>query len=668
VSTSVISSPKTTTQSGCVVNNVLSKLPASTVARETVLSKVTSTPLVGHLLENKEKMNSVSPAFTNITRLCDLQHYVELQQSSDEHDARRGSIVSCVKTSLPSTSLTVHSSSQTMSNMVTPVHNTTEVHPKVQAKQSVVQHSASSSSSAQTNNFPPSGQASPGVGMSGISNRSEGTQAQVKSCISEPSATASHTAIKRTYSNMREHTVEYHPPYKAKANKVRIIEQHSADTNLERKVRQEGMGNQLLMQKSLSEECEDLGVAVPSTSELFPEADLSSLDPGVNFDSSAADASCSQTVDSNDQYPCSDARSVDSDNLQYSATSETSNTYLQKRRKTENMPRYSSSIKKYQNVKSTALQGNTPPCTDINGSKLISCNSHQSPFSSSSGEDSLPLGTSHSSSLSPVSERFEPSQSTTKSPDSQEKPSAPFSLVRRVSQTYGKKNVKSIQKKVGMPEQSYETSRPFASVCKASKQCQDTPVSPTQPTESSSKVAGCSANGTSAADIYLNKHDDTKGSTEDEDCKSGVKRKLSEKACGHPSKRSSRCSSLSADTPNDDDDDDVDTEEPDSVHEDDCESQSYDNKSNLVSSSSSDSNWSVGSPDVSESSVDLRSGGGSCTQRLSRRSSLRGKVKKNCSCCNGSPEPQKIARTNKFLKKGSNGKSISKGHITLKKR
>jgi len=54
---------------------------------------------------------------------------------------------------------------------------------------------------------------------------------------------------------------------------------------------------ELKLQKSLSEECEDLGVDEPSTSDLFPEADLLfDTNHSPSFDHSSQDASCSQSL------------------------------------------------------------------------------------------------------------------------------------------------------------------------------------------------------------------------------------------------------------------------------------------------------------------------------------------------------------------------------------
>ncbi|KAF4533508.1 hypothetical protein B566_EDAN000993 [Ephemera danica] len=634
-----------------------------------------------------------NPGSPVITRLCDLQHYVDLQHSGGELQSQQQQSSSCVKStnSNPTASETSSPSVlQTSSETKAPI---VESCVKSVPPQLVSQSSAPLTRSA-TSNLANCHATQTAPVVSG-SSRSEGTQAildhPVKACNITESPSASHSATKRTYSTISEHSLEYQP-FKAKSVKPKLLEQQ-ADINLERKLRQEAMEKELRLQKSLSEECEDLGVDEPSTSDLFPEADLL-LDPhpGLNFDSSAADASCSQTVDSNDQFPCSDARSADStsnlmDCLQYSTPNEiatnSANTQPSKR-KTDNISRYSCTLKRYSSGKSGVLRGCSPSCADTNGSKLMPCKSHQSLYTSSSGEDSLNVGASLSNTSSPICEPFEPSQSTTKSPDSQqEKPLNAFSSTRRVGQTYGKKVTKSnnLKKKGGGDTSSADNtctaSRPFASVSIASKQGQDTPTCQPQ-SSSSSKVVSCSANGT-------DKSRDAKESAEAKDnnttCRIVKKRKSSEvrcdKPCSHAVKRLTRCTrSFSGDALNADDDDqegadeDVDTDGPQSTHEDTCESQTSQTYGPKSGEFSSDSNpWSVGScksPDVSQSSPlpELQSG---CSQRLALRSSLRGRrVKKNCSCCNGSPE-RKIPRTNKLFKKGANGKSVIKGHM-LKKR
>lgn len=87
---------------------------------------------------------------------------------------------------------------------------------------------------------------------------------------------------------------------KRRVEKLERIEMHQKMARLERELR---------LQKSLSEECEDLGVDEPSTSELFPEADLL-LDPSSSpsFEQTIQDAPCSQTVETTEPYSGSNFR------------------------------------------------------------------------------------------------------------------------------------------------------------------------------------------------------------------------------------------------------------------------------------------------------------------------------------------------------------------------
>lgn len=59
---------------------------------------------------------------------------------------------------------------------------------------------------------------------------------------------------------------------KSKKQSPATTQKQERDVSLQRK--QAAMERELRLQKSLSEECEDLGVDEPSTSDLFPEADL----------------------------------------------------------------------------------------------------------------------------------------------------------------------------------------------------------------------------------------------------------------------------------------------------------------------------------------------------------------------------------------------------------
>jgi hypothetical protein len=98
-----------------------------------------------------------------------------------------------------------------------------------------------------------------------------------------------------TYRKIENETEE-----KRRIEKLERIEMHQKIARLERELR---------LQKSLSEECEDLGVDEPSTSELFPEADLL-LDPNSSpsFEQTMQDTSCSQTVETAEPYSSSNFR------------------------------------------------------------------------------------------------------------------------------------------------------------------------------------------------------------------------------------------------------------------------------------------------------------------------------------------------------------------------
>jgi hypothetical protein len=104
-----------------------------------------------------------------------------------------------------------------------------------------------------------------------------------------------HPSTVNTYRKLESETEE-----KRRIEKLERIEMHQKMARLERELR---------LQKSLSEECEDLGVDEPSTSELFPEADLL-LDPNSSpsFEQTMQDGSCSQTVETAEPYTSSNFR------------------------------------------------------------------------------------------------------------------------------------------------------------------------------------------------------------------------------------------------------------------------------------------------------------------------------------------------------------------------
>ncbi|XP_051167475.1 uncharacterized protein LOC127285478 isoform X3 [Leptopilina boulardi] len=93
------------------------------------------------------------------------------------------------------------------------------------------------------------------------------------------------------------HSLETYQQY---SNKNSLAKSHPSQRELlqqraERK--NAALERELKLQKSLSEECEDLGVDEPSTSDLFPEADLLfDNNHSPSFDHSSQDATCSQSL------------------------------------------------------------------------------------------------------------------------------------------------------------------------------------------------------------------------------------------------------------------------------------------------------------------------------------------------------------------------------------
>ena len=96
------------------------------------------------------------------------------------------------------------------------------------------------------------------------------------------------------------HTLE---PFQQYPNKGGMTKSQS-NPRLDRELLQQrierkaaALERELRLQKSLSEECEDLGVDEPSTSDLFPEADLLfDTNHSPSFDHLSQDASCSQPL------------------------------------------------------------------------------------------------------------------------------------------------------------------------------------------------------------------------------------------------------------------------------------------------------------------------------------------------------------------------------------
>lgn len=99
------------------------------------------------------------------------------------------------------------------------------------------------------------------------------------------------------------HTLEPFQQYSTNKT-THIIKNQTNNPRLERELVQQriernraAMERELRLQKSLSEECEDLGVDEPSTSDLFPEADLLfDTNHSPSFDHLSQDASCSQPL------------------------------------------------------------------------------------------------------------------------------------------------------------------------------------------------------------------------------------------------------------------------------------------------------------------------------------------------------------------------------------
>lgn len=93
-------------------------------------------------------------------------------------------------------------------------------------------------------------------------------------------------------------------PYQQYSNKTNVVKNTSNNPRHERELTQQriernraAMERELRLQKSLSEECEDLGVDEPSTSDLFPEADLLfDNNHSPSYDQLSQDASCSQPL------------------------------------------------------------------------------------------------------------------------------------------------------------------------------------------------------------------------------------------------------------------------------------------------------------------------------------------------------------------------------------
>lgn len=111
------------------------------------------------------------------------------------------------------------------------------------------------------------------------------------------------------------HTLEPFQQYSNKSNAMKTplnprLDRELLQQKMERKAA--ATEREMRLQKSLSDECEDLGVDEPSTSDLFPEADLLfDTNHSPSFDHSSQDASCSQPLGMK-SYSGSYFRSLDS--------------------------------------------------------------------------------------------------------------------------------------------------------------------------------------------------------------------------------------------------------------------------------------------------------------------------------------------------------------------
>ncbi|KAG8237165.1 hypothetical protein J437_LFUL016648 [Ladona fulva] len=247
----------------------------------------------------------------------------------------------------------------------------------------------------------------------------------------------SHAASKRRlYSDEVLEYSSYSGSKKQEKIKQRIEKISRAPDSIEREFRQTRLEleKELRLQKSLSEECEDLGVDEPSTSDLFPEADLL-LDPNPSpsYDQTMPDTPCAQTMDSSEPFSSSDFRSVDSSSSaegvhETAGCSKTGNKSIQRKEKPvparprKYLLRHRTDKKKWISVRnhhgtleyrkaSKDEDQRKPPLPrsprtskgdvsggPLNGSNTMSqTNMEMSTFTSSSGEDSL---SQHS--LSPI--------------------------------------------------------------------------------------------------------------------------------------------------------------------------------------------------------------------------------------------------------------------------
>lgn len=97
-------------------------------------------------------------------------------------------------------------------------------------------------------------------------------------------------------------------------HKLDVQSQHNDRTHTNDRIQQKiaRVERELKLQKSLSEECEDLGVDEPSTSDLFPEADLLlDTNSSPSFDQALQDASCSHCVEPTENYENSSFKPIE---------------------------------------------------------------------------------------------------------------------------------------------------------------------------------------------------------------------------------------------------------------------------------------------------------------------------------------------------------------------
>ena len=121
---------------------------------------------------------------------------------------------------------------------------------------------------------------------------------QIMNKIQGNEMTGSHVYQPNTKKYFLNHSLE---PFQQYSNKNSLVKSHPISQRelLQQRAERKNaaLERELKLQKSLSEECEDLGVDEPSTSDLFPEAGLLfDTNHSPSFDHSSQDASCSQSL------------------------------------------------------------------------------------------------------------------------------------------------------------------------------------------------------------------------------------------------------------------------------------------------------------------------------------------------------------------------------------